>query len=136
MRRLALGAALAGALAVILAGGCRQRRGTRVEPATAPPIPDSVFIAVVNDNYYDARVHLVYDGAGRHSLGTIAGNRRQAAQALPWYPRPMWVEVALIVGGGVYRSDRIDVGPGELVEVRIPPDLNMSGFFRRVSGGP
>ena len=101
-------------------------------PAPAARGGDSVLVEVVNDNYYDARIHLVYDGGTRHSLGTVASNGRQAAKAIPWLPRPLYVEVTLVVAGGVYRSQAIDVIRGEVLEIRVPANLETSGFFRRV----
>lgn len=91
-----------------------------------------MFVEVVNDNYYDARVHLIYDGGTRHSLGTIASNARGPTEAVPWLPRPLFVEVTLVVGGGVYRSQAIDVVQGEVLVIRVPANLETSGFFRRV----
>jgi hypothetical protein len=94
---------------------------------------DSVFVEVINDNYYDARVHLIYTGATLHSLGTIAGNQRLPVQAVPWDPQPIVIEIALIVGGGTYRSDRIQVAPRDVLQIRVPPNFETSTFFRRVS---
>lgn len=122
--------------ALVLAGlgaACAGRSAVRVEPADAPAVPDSVFVEVVNDNYYDVRVHVVYDGGARFSLGTISGNKRQDAVAIAWYPRLLMVEVAVIIGGGVYLSDRVNAAAGDVVQVRIPPNIDASGFFRRVS---
>jgi len=116
----------------VLGVACAQPPAVRVQPNAGAVMPESVFVEVVNDNYYDARVHTIYDGGGRHSLGTIAGNRRQIARAIPWQPRSLTVEVTLIIGGGVYRSDAIDVAAGDLVQVRVPANLETSGFFRRV----
>lgn len=103
-----------------------------MEPSDAP-VPDSIFVEVINDNYYDARVHIIYESGARYSVGTIGGNTRQAAVALPWQPRALVIEIALIVGSGVYRSDALDVAAGDVVEVWVPPNLDVSVFFRRVS---
>jgi hypothetical protein len=116
---------------VLLGVACARPQGVR--PSAAAAVPDSVFIEVVNDNYYDARLHLIYDGGGRYALGTVGGNGRQPVAAFPWEPRPLLVEVTLIVGGGVYRSDRIDVAKGDVLQIRVPVNLDASGFFRRVS---
>ena len=104
----------------------------RVRPAEGPAAPDSVFVEIVNDNYYDARLHAIYEGGMRYPLGTVGGNRRQAAVAIPWQPRPLEVTVTLIIGGGAYVSDRIDVAPGDIVAVRVPPNIASSIFFRRI----
>ena len=96
-------------------------------------IGDSLVVEVINDNYYDARIHVVYEGGSVYSLGTIPGNQRLAVRSIPWQPRPLAVEISLVIAGGTYRSDRIDVSPGDILEIRVPPDLQRSGFFRRVA---
>lgn len=115
---------------MLLALACARRRDGAQLAARA--LPDSVFVEVINENYYDARVHLIYAGGARHPLGTIGGNQRQPAVAIAWQPRSFVVEVTLIIGGGVYRSDAIDVTAGDVVEIRVPPNLDASGFFRRI----
>ncbi len=117
---------------VVLCGAaCHRRPAVHVQPSKQP-VGDSVFVEVVNDNYYDVRVHAIYQGGARHSIGTFGGNTRHAALAIPWQPRALVIELALIVGSGVYRSDGVDVAAGDVVAVRIPPNLDVSAFFRRV----
>lgn len=117
---------------VVLGGAaCQRRSAVQVQPSKEP-VSDSVFVEVVNDNYYDARVHVIYQGGARHSIGTIVGNTRHDPVAIPWQPRALVIEIALIVGSGVYRSDGLDVAAGDVVAVRIPPNLDVSAFFRRV----
>ena len=117
---------------VILGVACAGRQGTRAEAGDAPAAADSVFVTVVNDNYYDARIHVVYDGGARYPLGTIASNHREPVITIPWLPRPFVVEVTLVIAGGVYRSQPMDASRGEFVEIRVPANLSQSGFFRRV----
>lgn len=117
---------------IVAALACARRRDAAVQ-SEATEAGDSMFVAVINENYYDARVHLVYDGGAPYSLGTVGGNQRTPVRTVPWLPRPLVVEVSLIVAGGTYRSDRIDVARGDVLEIRVPPDLQTSGFFRRVS---
>ena len=114
-------------------GRARGGGNARVATGDAPAPPESVFVEVINENYYDARVHLVYDGGMRISLGTVSGNGREPAKAVPWYPRALYVEIRLIIGGGVYQSQKIDVPKGDVLEIRVPANLATSGFFRRVS---
>jgi len=118
---------------VVLGVACGRRQGSRVATEATPAPPDSVFVAVVNDNYYDARIHVIYAGGARYALGTIAGNRREPVRAIPWLPRSFVVEVKLVIGGGVYRSDAIDLAAGDIVEIRVPVNLAASGLFRRIS---
>jgi hypothetical protein len=126
--RRAVGVAL-----VVLGAACGLGRGARRASAETPAQPDSLFVEVINDNYYDARLHLIYEGGGRLSLGTVPGNERQPVHAVPWYPRRLTVEVRLVIGGGVYRSQPIDAAKGDILQIRVPANLETSGFFRRVS---
>ena len=131
-RRLTGLAALAfGAAAVVLAVTCARGRAVDVQHVT-PDTPDSVFVEVINDNYYDARLYALYAGGARYPLGTVGGNLSQARVAIPWTPRPLVVELFLVIGGGHYVSDVLSPQPGEVVQVRLPPNLDASGFFRRV----
>ena len=91
-----------------------------------------MFVEVINDNYYDARLYALYAGGARYPLGTVGGNLSQAQVAIPWTPRPLVVELFLVIGGGHYVSDVLSPQPGEVLQVRLPPNLDASGFFRRV----
>lgn len=95
--------------------------------------PDSVFVEVINDNFYDARIHVIYDGGARFTVGTIGGQTRQESVAIPWEPRPLVVRVMMIVQDAVYLTDPIDVVRGDVLQVRLPPNFATSGWFRRVS---
>ena len=115
---------------LVMAGaGCAKPGGG----ATAEPAPERIFIEAFNDHYYDARVHAVYTGGQRRSLGTIAGNGGRAQLALGWEPRALVFEVSFIIDGAAYVSHPMDVNPGQHVVVRLPPNIQESGFFRRVS---
>ena len=118
------------AVALAIVGfGCASLRGPKGAGATQP---DSVRVDVVNDNYYDARMHAVWAGGQRRSLGTIAGNGGRTRVALAWEPRALVFEVLLITEGSAYVSQSVDVTPGESIEVRVPVNIASSGFFRRV----
>ena len=119
-------------LAVLGVACARAPKDVRLEPAAPEAAPAGIAVEVVNDNYYDARIHVIYEGGMRRSLGTISGNGHRAKVEIPWQPRALVVEVTLIIGGGVYRSDRIHVSPGDVLDVRVPANLESSGFFRRV----
>lgn len=106
----------------------------RSDRGEAGPFPaaDSVFIDAVNENFYDARVHAVYNGGQRRSLGTIAGNGGTTRTAIAWEPHSLAFEVSFIISGASYVSQPLDVSRNEIVEVRLPPNIDESGFFRRV----
>ena len=120
----AIAAVLLGAACSMLPGGARVGRAG---------IPrDSILVHVLNENYYEARIHAVYEGAERHSLGTVPGNGGRARVAFPWQPRAVEFAVFFITAGTTYRSDPFDISPGDSVELRVPQNISTSGFFRRV----
>lgn len=95
---------------------------------------DSVYIDAVNDHYYDARIHAVYTGGQRRSLGTVAGNGGEVERAIRWEPHALVFEIEFVVSGAMYATHPLDVSRGEQIELRLPPNIEQSGFFRRVSG--
>ena len=103
------------------------------DAATLPAVPDSIFVAASNENFYDARVHAVFAGGQRRSLGTIAGNGGRTQMALGWEPRALTFEISFVISGAAYVSYPVDVSRGQHIEVRLPPNIEQSGFFRRIS---
>lgn len=93
---------------------------------------DSIAVDVVNENFYDARIHAVYTGGQRRSMGTIAGNGGKARMALLWEPRSLVFEVVFVTDGAAYASLPVDVPAGESIELRVPMNISGSGFFRRL----
>lgn len=116
-----------------LGAGCAHGGGVEVHNRSDPPATDSVYVQVINDNFNDARVHAVYDGGGRVSLGTISGKDERPERAIPWQPRPLVFEITFIVSGDRYLSVPVDLARGDFVQVRLPPNIESSGFFRRIS---
>lgn len=117
-------------LVALTSAACARRQYDT--PDTAPALPDSIFVDAYNDHFYDARVHAVYAGGQRRSLGTIGGNGGHTRVALVWEPHALVFEIDFIISGLTYVSQPIDVTRGEIVEVRLPPNIDQSGFFRRV----
>ena len=93
---------------------------------------DSILVFAVNENYYDARIHAVYDGGQRLSVGTVAGNGGRARVALPWEPRAVEFSVFLVTAGTTYMTPPFDLAAGDSIELRVPLNITSSGFFRRV----
>lgn len=93
---------------------------------------DSIHVDAVNENYYDARIHAVYAGGQRRSMGTVAGNGGRVRMALAWEPRSLAFEIVFVTDGAAYVSLPVDVAAGESVEVRVPMNISGSGFFRRM----
>ncbi|MGH7449201.1 MAG: hypothetical protein ACRELT_16630 [Longimicrobiales bacterium] len=114
----------------LTATACAARQNS--DGVESPASADSIFIDALNENFYDARVHAVYTGGQRRSLGTIAGNGGRTQTALPWEPHALVFEVSFILSGAAYESHPLEVARGQQVEVRLPPNIDGSGFFRRV----
>ena len=132
--RLASGVVMVSLALVVSTVACpRGRPDVSVKDSESPKAPDSVFVEVTNDHFYEARVHAIYDGGQRFSLGTIAGNGNHAQVAIGWQPRSIVFEINFVVGAGVYLSYPVEAAPGDVIEVRVPPNIEASGFFRRVS---
>ena len=117
---------------VLFIVACGGRGAMRVAQGGDPAFREDVSVRVINDNYYSARIRAVYDGGNRYIIGTVESHRTADDFVIPWQPKMLWFEIDLIVGPGLYLSDRVHVEPGDLVELRLPPDLEQSGFFRRV----
>ena len=122
---LAVAAAFLGAACARVPGNSR---------GDAPPAvgPDSVVVAILNENYYAARIHAVYGSGQRHSLGTIDGNGGRAEALLAWEPRALVFEVLLVTAGATYLTQPLDVAAGGSIDLRVPANIAESGFFRRV----
>jgi hypothetical protein len=95
--------------------------------------PETILIETTNDHFYDARVHAIYAGGKRQTLGTIPGNGGQSEVAITWEPRDLVFEISFVVSGASYVTWPMDVTRGQHLELRLPPNIDASGFFRRVS---
>ena len=112
---------------------CAGSKGMVDDPAALADVPDSVYIEVVNEHFYDARVHAIYEGGGRHTLGTVPGNGGHAEVALGFKPRALTFVVSFIINNERYVTDPIDAVRGEILALTVPPHIEASGFFTRVS---
>ncbi len=119
-------------LLVTIVLGCSRSENPLVVRAS-PAIADSVAVEVVNDNYYDARVYAVYSGGERHPLGTVRSHNSESDLKIPWRARQLAFEVHLVTGFHTYISHEIPVEPGDYVQVRLPPNFEVSDAFRRIS---
>ncbi|MBR9991180.1 MAG: hypothetical protein KFH98_15570 [Gemmatimonadetes bacterium] len=118
-------------LAVLLfSTGCAGRYDSQAETSAEA---DSIYIDTLNENFYDARVHAVYTGGQRRSLGTIVGNGGYTRTAVMWEPHALVFEISFIISGAQYVSQPLNVSRGEVVDLRLPANIDQSGFFRRVS---
>lgn len=119
--------------AVLLGAACAGRKDFDDELPPLEDVPDSIYIEVVNEHFYDARVHAIYDGGGRHTLGTVPGNGGHAEVALGFQPRALTFVVSFIINNERYVTDPIDAVRGEILALTVPPNIEASGFFTRVS---
>jgi len=111
--------------------GCALLSGGRAKTDHAAP-RDLIIVEIVNDNYYASRIHAVFDGGGRSALGTVSGNGGRLVLPIAWEPRQLAFEVHLVTGGGTYVSLPVTVSPGDSVDVHVPANLTVSGFYRRI----
>jgi hypothetical protein len=112
------------------------RAASRMEDEPESQSADSVTIAITNDNFYDARVHALYTGGNRYALGTVGSNGQRAAVTIRWEPKPIVFEILFIISGAVYVSHPVQAASGDTIEVRLPPNIEASGFFQRVPRSP
>lgn len=124
---------LAALLVVCMGIACSRSDKAAAVVGASPAIADSVAVEVVNDNYFDARVYAIYAGGARHPLGTIRSHNSESDLKIAWQPRRLAFEVHLVTGLRTYLSYEIDVYPGEYVQLRLPPDFEVSDTFRRIS---
>jgi hypothetical protein len=126
-------AALTSTLAITLAAAaaCGGAREIDVRHAAAPDVQDSVYVQVSNNQFYDARVYVLFEGGARYSLGMIVGHMKGEVTPVLWQPRPMVFEISFIAQEGLYYSDEVVVDPGDMVFLSIPPNIGSSAFFRR-----
>ena len=129
---ISLSRVLTAVVALPLAVACSRGGKAVVVVDTAPAVPDSVTVEIVNDNYYDARVYAVYVGGAKHPLGTIPSYKTESGLRIPWLPRPLVFEVHLVTGFETYLSHEIDVFSGDYVQLRLPSNFEVSDSFRRI----
>lgn len=114
----------------LLCAACASRYDTE---DAEPREPEIIVVEAYNENFYDARVHAVFAGGQRRSLGTIAGNGGRTQTTLAWEPHALVFEISFLISGAEYVSHPLEVSRGEHVELRLPSNIEDSGFFRRVS---
>lgn len=113
-----------GAAALLAACASGGNRGASAGVA-AQPIP----LDVTNENYLDVDIFVVR-GNSRQRLGTVGGN----ASATLSIPANLIAHGELqlladpIGSKDVYVTDRIAVGPDQMVELTIAPRMRMSSF--------
>jgi hypothetical protein len=116
-RRLA-GTALC-VLILLLQGGCALRgEGVRPDPETGGA-PEPTFLEVENQNFRDARIYVIWEGV-RTRVGMVVGNTTETFRFEKQQGQLLRVEVIFIAGGG-FTTDEMQVWPGEVARLVIPP---------------
>jgi hypothetical protein len=120
-------------LVVTCAIACGGSREVEIQHAAVPMVNDSVYVRVINDHYSDARVYVVYDSGARYSLGLIVGKTKAPLAPILWQPRRLAFEISFIAAEGLFYSDDLLLEAGDVIQLRIPPNIASSAFFRRGS---
>ncbi len=107
------------AITLTLGLGCAGRKGADTGPE--PESHAEVTIEVQNQNFYDARVYLLYFGS-RTRLGQVGGHStRTFSFAVP--PDDVRIEVSFIGGGG-FVTEPMPVSPGDQLVLLIESDAH------------
>jgi len=117
---------------VIVGAACARSNPITIAHPPTPLQRDSIIITVINDHFYEARVHAVYNQGLRYPLGVMGMKRESGPFTIPWHIEELAFEVDMITIAGRYVSDEILVQPGDLVELRIPPNISSSAFFTAI----
>jgi hypothetical protein len=112
------GAALC-VLILLLQAGCALRgEGVRPDPETGGG-PEPTFLEVENQNFRDARIYVIWEGV-RTRVGMVVGNTTETFRFEKQQGQLLRVEVLFIAGGG-FTTDEMQVWPGEVARLVIPP---------------
>ena len=119
-----------GALVLVpLAWACASSSAT-VNPFEAAAGGGQIHVKVVNENFYDATIWAVVNGARQHRLGVVTG-KQNADFKMTWtVPQPLQFEIDLRTGNKSCVTDQMVVDPGDELELQIRPDLGQMGRCR------
>lgn len=129
MRRRALGPVVATAL-VALMGCSAQGRALGDDPfaSGSDDRPSRIRIEVMNLNFNDARLYAIRDG-GRITIGTVGG-KQDGSFTLEWrYSQDLRIQIDLLAGP-TCTTPRLQVEPGDILELQISSVFNQSSFCR------
>jgi hypothetical protein len=108
-------------LLLLLAAGCASATGGR-NPFQAPGA-SRIHIKVQNDNFYDATIWAVVNGARQQRLGTVTG-KQNADFSMAWdTSRTLQLEIDLMTGNLSCRTNPLTVDPGDDLELQITADF-------------
>ncbi len=107
-------------LALALSPGCAGLMGGEDEREYVPDAPARIH--VINDNFYDVTVYTDQNGH-RERLGRVIGNTSEVFEIRARIGANIAIAVA-VQAGRTHLTHRMDIYPGDELEVRVPPDLD------------
>lgn len=97
--------------------------------STSTDRPNRIRIEVRNLNFADARLYAIRDGGARMSLGSVTG-KTDASFTLDWrLNQDIRIEINLLAGP-TCMTRRIQVQPGDILELQIASVFSQSSFCR------
>ncbi|MCG6989459.1 MAG: hypothetical protein LJF06_14950 [Gemmatimonadetes bacterium] len=109
-------------LLLLLPAGCASATGS-ANPFAAASGASRIHIKVQNDNFYDATIWAVVNGARQQKLGVVTG-KQNADFTMAWtVPRILQLEIDLMTGNMSCRTDALTVDPGDDLELQITADF-------------
>lgn len=131
-------AALALLMLVLATAGCAQTgrplggggSGGGSDPfATSTERPNRIRIEVRNLNFQDARLYAIRGSGARRSLGSVGG-KQDGSFTLEWnLNEDIRIEINLLAGP-TCTTRRIQVQPGDILELQIASVFSQSSFCR------
>ncbi len=103
---------------VLLAASC----GPLARRGAGPGGPGRVPVEVENQNFYDATIYAIANGA-RVRIGQVGGNR-SAILAAPFPATGQLGFEIRLLAIGAFTSHSVQVAPGDTVHLIVPADLH------------
>lgn len=114
---------------LLLPAGCASATGG-ANPFQAASGASQIHVRIQNDNFYDATIWAVVNGARQQKLGVVTG-KQDADFAMKWtVPRMLQFEIDLMTGNMSCRTRALTVDPGDDLELQITADFGqMRGCY-------
>lgn len=107
-----------GTMALLVLAGCAGGSGSNPF-SRASPEAETLHVTIDNQNFNDASIYAIWRGRGRNRVGTVTGNTSRTFE-LPYRGETVRFEVDFLAGGE-YVGEEIYVGPGDHIDLRLPP---------------
>jgi hypothetical protein len=110
-------------LALLVALGSCASATRQDNPFTASTAAGQIHVKVRNDNFYDATIWAVVNGARQRRLGIVSG-KHDADFTMAWtLPQPLQFDIDLLTGDMACRTRSMIVDPGDDLELQITADF-------------